>query len=352
MKIFVVIVVYLIVALIVKVCYEAMHQKKDKDFKDINLYDENKTSEVDLHKEVENPSMVSTEVIIPLAKKARTELEAQYVLSQNWSDEVQVVLAKTKIFECQKVLINSSKLSGEGLTVLCERPANFNFDNDIVIRWFNTAIENTKLTPEQEIRIAKCREFVIKVALLKRTKLTGEGLVTLCQNTGNINVDDSTVVYKWFENAIERTKLTENQELAIAETAKVAISRAILLRSKICGRTLVAICEKPGNLNMDSEKVWNMFENATKNCELTVEDEVRIVKTRSFPAQRALLLSEHLTYEAFLEICKKPTSFNMDHSAVKKYFEDAARRLSNKITDEQKAKLAECQISSVIKGLM
>lgn len=359
------IVVYLIVVILLKLWSARHHNEENHYVADENEISEEKFAENDFKASKEEssseesssdaekkPQIVSADIIIPLARKAKTELEAEYVLSQNWSDEVQIALAKTAVFECQKILLNYPKLSGEGLTVICERPSNFNFDNDFVISWFNSAIEKAKLTVSQEERIARCREFTIKVALLKRTKLTGEGLVALCQNTGNINVDDSEKVYEWFEKAIERTKLTTYQELKIAKTAKIAIIRALLLRSEINGATMVQLCEKTGNLNLDSQTVWSMYEKAIRKCKLTPEEEVNMVRSKNFPAQRGLILKKDISYEAFLELCRKPNQFNMDHPLTKEYFHNASKRLAPKLTDAQKAELAKSQIESVIKGLM
>lgn len=360
MMILTAIVVYLIVVILLKLWNARHHNEENHYVADENEISKEKSAENDFKASKEEsssdaekkPQMVSADIIIPLARKAKTELEAEYVLSQNWSDEIQIALARTSVFECQKILLNSPKLSGEGLTTICEIPSNFNFDNDIVISWFNNAIQNTKLTANQEERIARCGEFTVKVALLKRTKLTGEGLVILCQNTGNINVDDSSTVYEWFEKAIERTKLTAYQELEIAKTEKIAIIRALLLRSKINGTTMVQLCEKTGNLNLDSQTVWGMYEKAIRNCKLTPEEEVSMVRSNNFPAQRGLILKKDISYEAFLELCRKPNQFNMDHPLTNEYFRNAAKCLAPKLTDVQKTELAKSRIESVIKGLM
>ncbi len=371
-----VVIAYGIVALILNLWFKKRHQNDTEDDlnfnqdqkaeEDVNEFDEEQSSSSEDEKSEEKESIhneecqkketdkmkVSVEVILPMAQEAKTELEAEYVLSQNWCDQVQVALAKTGKFECQKVLITSSKLCGEALVEICTNPASFNFDNNTVQNWFERAVNETNLNANQEIKIARAKEFIIKRALILRKNITPEGLVALCQNTGKINMDDSCVVYDWFKRAIVPAKLTCGQELKIAQTRQIASVRALLLRKKINGKTLLAICENPPKFDMDNQIVWDLFEQAFRNANLTPEQEVRMAKTGLFPIQRGLILRKDLTFEGFLEICKNPKHFNMENSTVKGYFEDAARNISSKITDDQKVELAKCKIESVIKGLI
>ena len=140
--------------------------------------------------------------------------EIQQSLNQN---DTQVLIAFGDNFEAKKGLIQSSELHSEGLIALCTNPEPMNLDNDTVQKWFNEAIARTELTADQEVQIAKIGEFCYNQALLLRTNLTGSGLVAVCENPGSMNLDNDTV-QKWFNEAIERTELTADQEVLIAKS--------------------------------------------------------------------------------------------------------------------------------------
>lgn len=234
---------------------------------------------------------IETSKILPFAKSAKTEAEAKYTLEQNNSAKVQYALAKTKVFEVQAYLIQYPYLKASALVEICENPSNFNFDNKLVQSWFNRALERTKLKPEQEVRIANCKSYAIKLALLKRSKLTGDGLVVFCQNPGNVNLESDSVM-DWLDKAVRRTQTTPQQEAFIAKTGLYEMQRA-LLRMK-----------------------------------------------------------PDLSYEGFLEICKNPKQMRMSSDTVQEWFRKETKRLAPTLDSSQKFELAKTKIQGVLEGLM
>ena len=132
-------------------------------------------------------------------------------------NDTQVLIAFGDNFDAKEGLIQSSELHSEGLIALCTNPEPMNLKNDTVQEWFNEAIERTELTAEQEVQIAKIGEFAYNQALLLKTNLTGAGLVAVCENPGSMNLKNDTV-QKWFNELIERTELTEEQKALIANS--------------------------------------------------------------------------------------------------------------------------------------
>lgn len=234
---------------------------------------------------------IETSEILPFAKSAKTEAEAKYTLEQNNSAKVQYALAKTKVFEVQSYLIQYPYLKSSALVEICENPSNFNFDNREVQSWFNRALERTKLKPEQEVRIANCKSYAIKLALLKRSKLTGDGLVAFCQNPGNVNLESESVM-DWLNKAVRRTQTTPKQEALIAQTGLYEMQRALLL------------------------------------------------------------MKQDLSYEGFLEICKNPKQMRMSSDTVQDWFRKITKRLAPTLDSNQKFELAKTKIQGVLEGLM
>lgn len=234
---------------------------------------------------------IQTSQILPFAKSAKTEAETKYVLGQNNSAKVQYTLAKTKVFEVQAHLIQYPYLKSSALVEICENPSNFNFDNSTVQDWFKKAMERTKLKPEQEVRIAKCKSYTIKLALLRKSDISGDGLV--------------------------------------------------------------AFCENPGTVNLENENVMDWLNSAVKRAKLTPEHEASIAKTGLYEMQRALFtMRQGLSYEGFLEICRNPKQLKMSSDTVQGWFRKASKRLAPTLTSEQKFELAKTKIQGVLEGLM
>lgn len=266
--------------------------------------------------------------------------------------DVQIAMAESMNFEAQKLLLNSPELCAEALVIICEKPSNFNFDNDIVQKWFIDAINRTKLTSEQEIRISKKGDsFAMKKALILKKDLTTRGLIELCKSPGNMNLDSDNV-RDWYLKAVNRTKPSEEEQLEMVKTQNFAILRALLLSKELKPEALVAISKCPGNLNLDNDIVRKWFEDAVQRNELTDEQQVRMVKTNNFAAMRAILLNTNISYKAFLILCQNTKYFNMQSETVQRYFKNATRRLVSNISTAQKVELAKTNVEEVITSLM
>lgn len=331
-------------------------KKRNKYETDINLEDNQKEEENQYNvtdKECEKHEfLMAKEEACIIARKVESELEAKYVMSQNSSESVQVAMAQTKNFEAQKYLLKFPDLSAEALVTICEKPSTFNFENDLVQRWFIDAINRTKLTSKQEIRISQNgKNFVMSKALILKKDLSSDGLVELCRNPGNMNLDSETV-RKWYLDAVERIIPSEEYQLKMVASGNFAILRALMLSKNLKGETLAAISESPGSMNLDSEIIWNWFEKAVKRTELTTSQQVRMAEARNFASNRAIILNPNIAYEAFLAICKDTKCFNMKNDTVQRYFRDATHRLLPNLSDKQKIELAQTKIEGVLKGLM
>lgn len=324
-----------------------MPDNEDDDSEEIEKPDDNQE---DISFEDSN-AKISNEDAISIVKDAETELEFQYVLSQNSSPIVQIEMAKIRTSEAQRVLLEFPNLCGEALVEICEHSKKFNFENNTVDKWFSDAIKRTKLTAKQEIRISQCGEFVMKRALLLRENLTAAGLVELCINSGSLNLE-SDRVESWYRYKINNVSLTKKQQLEIARTKKFLMHKLLLLSPQLKGETLVEISENSGSLNLDSKNVWRWFEDAAKRIELTSYQQIRMVESNNFAAQRAILIRPSIDYTAFLILCQNTRNFNMTNDNVQEYFENATRKLLPTLSEEQKVKLAKTRIKGVIKGLM
>lgn len=351
MKILIPVLIYLLAVLLLKLFSKKRNKYEAELDLEENHEEENQENETDEKCEKEEFQMAEEEAIT-IARKVNSNLEADYVMSQNCSKAVQVAMAETKDFEAQKYLLNFRHLCGDALVIICEKPASFNFDNETVERWFTDAINGTKLTSNQQIKIAqRGKNFVIKRALILKKDLSAEGLIELCRKPGSMNLDSDTV-RRWYLDAVERTNPSEKQQLKMVESQNFAILRALLLSQYLKGETLVAISESPGSMNLDSDTVWEWFERAVKRTDLTVEQQVRMAMANNFASKRAILLNPDIVYEALLAICKNTNSFNMQNDRVQKYFKDATRRVLPNLSDSQKVELVQTKIEGVLKGLM
>lgn len=146
--------------------------------------------------------------------KKKLIAEIQQTLNQN---DAQVLIALGNNFEAKVELIRSSELNSDGLIALCTNPEPMNLNNKTVRNWFKDAIERTELTAEQEVEIARIGEFAYSQALLLSTNLTADGLVAVCENPGDLNLNNKTV-QNWFKDAIKRTELTAEQKALIAKS--------------------------------------------------------------------------------------------------------------------------------------
>lgn len=194
-------------------------------------------------------------------------------------DSIQVAAASHDILDFKKNLLEYSQLNADGLMAICINPTPLNLENTEVQRWFKDAFERTALTAEQEVLIAKLCEPAYSYALLSKSDLTGDGLVAVCENPGNINLDNSNIK-KLFEDAFERTTLTTEQEVQIASLGKSTYSYALLSKSDLTSDGFVTVCENPGPLNLENSNIQKWFTDARKRVSLTEKQTKRIANSK------------------------------------------------------------------------
>lgn len=196
-----------------------------------NHFQDNEQKEVqpvEKKKKIKN-NKIEAEEIIPFAYNVRTAAETQYVLEQNNSAKVQFVLAKTRDFDVQSYLITYPYLKASALVTICEKPALFDFDDITVQEWFTDAIERVKLKKEHEIRIAKTKNYVIKRALLQRSKLSYEGFLEICKHPKQLKMDDDEL-QQVLEEITRRLlpSLNSMEKFELAKTKREGIINALI----------------------------------------------------------------------------------------------------------------------------
>ncbi len=184
-------------------------------------------------------------------------------------------LATIRAYVRSRGLLVNDNLTAEGLIAICENPGDLDLLNDTVQDWFAEEIERIDLTAEQEVRIAKFGRFPYSRGLLFRTKLTADGLIAVCETSGALNLLNEDV-QNWYAEAIERTNLTAEQEVHIAKLGRFPYSRGLLFRTKLTADGLIAVCETPGDLNLQNEDVQNWFAEAIERTSLSVEQKNQI----------------------------------------------------------------------------
>lgn len=206
----------------------------------------------------------------------KTIKEIQQTLDQNDS---QVIIALGNNFEAKEGLIKSSELNGDGLIALCTKPEPMNIDNSNIKNYFKKAIARTKLTPQQQVQIAKIGDSTYSKTLLLSNDLSAEALVEICKNTKVFNLNNTTV-QGWFRDAINRTNLTAKQQVQIAEIGRPIYKEALLLSNNLSAEGLIAVCENPRGLNLNNPTVQKWFKNAIQRTELTEAQKVKIAKSK------------------------------------------------------------------------
>ena len=166
--------------------------------------------------------------------KAVTEI--QEGLDKN--DEQVIIGLETNNYDQKKALLLSRDLTTDGLLAICSNPYPLNIRNYKVQKWFKDAIVMADLTVEQEEKIAKLGRY--SIALLHRSTLSSRGLIAICENHSDININN-VYVQQLFVNAFNRTKLTEKEEKRIAELDHYTFDKALILRDDISKSTLKEI---------------------------------------------------------------------------------------------------------------
>lgn len=240
------------------------------------------------------------------------------------SEDVQVVTALGDNSKEKLRLLQSPNLNADGLIALCTNPDPLNIDNSQIQIIFAEAIERTELTSEQQVQIASIDEFVYSKGLLLKTDLSQEGLVEVCKNPGNIILDHQLI--SLFAQAMERAELTPEQEVEIAELEKETYNLALLAKSHISPEALVSVCENYGNMNLEYVGYREIYANAFERTDLSPKQQVKIAELDKTLYTIALLNKTDLSPEGLIAVCENPGDINLRSEAGYKLVRSAIER--------------------------
>ena len=96
--------IYLLALLIFKLLSKRNKNKIDFDL-DEELTEDPKAQE-EKQDEIKTEYKMGTKEAISVARTVDSEMTANYIMTQNWSEEVQVAMAETKNIEAQKFLLS------------------------------------------------------------------------------------------------------------------------------------------------------------------------------------------------------------------------------------------------------
>ena len=259
-------------------------------------------------------------------------------------ENLQVKIALGDNYDAKVALLQSKELSSDGLVALCLYPEGLRLENLKIQHFYKEAIERTDLTVEQEVQIAKFDKYAYTKALLLRTRLSPEGLVAVCENPGEVSLRNNELE-KMFREAIERVELNAEQEVQIAKLGEFTYNAALLLRTKLTPEGLVAVCENPGDISLENIGLKRMFRKAIERVELNAEQEVQIAKLGEFTYNTALLLRTKLTPEGLVAVCENPGSMNLKNKNIQQLFKNAIKRTA--LTVEQKNQIIDSELKGI-----
>ena len=127
------------------------------------------------------------EYSLSLAQKAESYAQVFEILKANDSEEFQIALAKLDNNIVQEALLNYENLSTNALIVICENPKSPNIEQYAIKSYFENAICNAELTPEQEVKIAKTNKYPMQMGILCREDLSSEALIYLVESNNTFN---------------------------------------------------------------------------------------------------------------------------------------------------------------------
>lgn len=147
---------------------------------------------------------------------------------------------------------------------------------------------------------------------------------------------------------------SKNFQLALAKSGDGNVQETLLDYNGIDEEALIEICNNPCILNIDYYAIRNSFISAIGDAELTVEQEIEIVKTEKHTMQLGVLLRKDLSAEALIYLLENNNKFNstlnLNQYQNKEYITQQIRRLD--LTLEQKEKLQSLDINVVNDALL
>lgn len=147
---------------------------------------------------------------------------------------------------------------------------------------------------------------------------------------------------------------SKNFQLALAKSGNSIVQETLLDYNGIDEEALIEICNNPCILNIDYYAIQNSFISAIGDANLTVEQEIEIVKTEKYPMQLGVLLRKNLSAETLIYLLETNNKFNctlnLNQYQHKEYIAQQITRLD--LTLEQKEKLQSLDINVVNDALL
>lgn len=155
--------------------------------------------------------------LVELSQKAESFEDIFFILEKNDSEIMQMELSKVDNPIVQLALLNYENLSANALVNICENPhKDLNLKHTDIKHYFISAISKTKLNEEQELCIAKVKEYAMQIGILSREKISAETLIQVLNLNNNefnwvINLNNSEVKEHIY-NHILKVSLTSKQK--------------------------------------------------------------------------------------------------------------------------------------------
>ena len=147
---------------------------------------------------------------------------------------------------------------------------------------------------------------------------------------------------------------SKNFQMALAKSDSSIVQETLLSYDGIYAEALVEICKNPCIPNIYYYAIRNSFISAIGDANLTVEQEIEIVKTEEYPMQLGVLCRQDLSVEALIYLLETNNKFNatlnLNQYRNKEYIVKQIARLD--LTLEQKEKLQCLNIDIVNEALL
>lgn len=147
---------------------------------------------------------------------------------------------------------------------------------------------------------------------------------------------------------------SKNFQQALAKSGSSIVQETLLDYNGIDEEALVEICNNPCIPNIHYYAIRNSFISAIGDANLTVEQEIEIIKTEEYPMQLGVLLRKDLSAEALIYLLETNNKFNstlnLNQYKIKEYIAQQIVRLD--LTLEQKEKLQSLEINVVNNALL
>ena len=175
--------------------------------------------------------------LVELSQKAESFDEIYFILEKNDSEIMQMELSKVDNPIVQQALLNYENLSANTLVNICQNPhEDLNLKHQEIKIWFVDAISEAELNEEQEMSIAKIKEYAMQIGILSRERISAETLIQILNLNDNqfnwvINLENEDVK-KFVYNHILKVSLTSKQEEQLENMDISYVTHALKARNQ------------------------------------------------------------------------------------------------------------------------